>query len=198
MRTAKSAATLAAVTAIMLPLAACAQDEPEVCEDWDALGTHEQSMESSELVVEARVVREAMGREIFGLDATQWELDIVQTIQGDAVETGDRLVVASTPARCGDIAYPDGDAIEDREGETAVFYLTKTDFGVESEQNWWALISPDAVVDATSDVRGETEDEGAEEEDPEESPEDDADTGEDESSEESVQIGAVSYFEGTE
>lgn len=145
----KKIAATTAVAALMMALPSCALlQEEEECVELAPVESHAAGVANSELVVEARVVGQAVGREIFGSEANQWELGIVEVLEGDEFDEGDRLVIGSTPEKCAETPYPDGDAVaEIEDDDTALFYLTKTNFGVEGEQNWWALVSPGAILD---------------------------------------------------
>lgn len=153
MKPKKTVATVFAA-ALMLTMSACEQEQErvETCVDWVPLGSHEENMEAAELVVEADVVRQVEDRQMFGVDAHQWELEIEEVLKGEELfSEGDQLVIGSTPQTCQEGVYLYGDPVENVSGigESSVFYLTKTDFSIEGEDEDWALMVPGAIGDGT-------------------------------------------------
>lgn len=161
----KKALIVAMAAMLPLSMSACAQGQEEsqenveTCVDWVPLGTHDENMETAELVVVADVVRQVEDRQMLGVDAHQWELGVEEVLKGEGLlSEGEQLVIGSTPQTCQEGVYLYGDPVGNIADidEASVFYLTNTDFSIDGEEEGWALMVPGAISDV-EDVENEEE-----------------------------------------
>lgn len=117
----------------------CQSSTPRSCISWADVSDEDGKAASAELVVDAAVLERLGERQMFGIQAAVWDVEVTSVIKGD-VTVGARLQVASTPPTCSGGTYPDGDPLDT--GEPLRLYLRNTDFGVPATDAGLALITP--------------------------------------------------------
>lgn len=134
-------ATLLTLAALVgaLGLGGCASSGSESCISWAPFDDEHTRSEAADVVIDAVVHDRVAEREMFGIRATVWSVEVTAALKGE-VGAGDRLEVASTPVTCADETYPDGDPL-DTDGLVRLF-LTDSDFGIDATDSGLALITP--------------------------------------------------------
>lgn len=119
--------------------AGCQQSVTRSCISWADLADEGGMTAAADLVVDA-AVRERVGeRQMFGIQAAVWQIEVLSVVKGD-VEAGALLEVASTPPTCAGQTYPDGDPLDTR--EPLRLFLRETDFADPATDAGLALITP--------------------------------------------------------
>jgi hypothetical protein len=144
MRTSRACVRGAVVAVGILGLTGCAPGSSETCVSWAFFDTPADAAQDAALVVRGQVVDRASTVELWGAEATTWDVEVAEVLAGDGAVAGEVVRVISAPQTCrgdGDV-YPGGDPL-DVEGEVVVI-LDGDDAGLRTITPFEGVVPPSA------------------------------------------------------